>query len=170
MASQTILQLTDDTDGGPADETLKFALDGRDYEIDLSDANAQALRDLLTPYAAAGRRVSGRRGRPVTRVETGVDTAAVRAWAASHGLELSARGRLPKHVVEKYPRRRQLTLGLGACAGDGRAVRGERGTYLPEVRKDRHRHRRDLRDLSDTDRGESRFGQRRSLSASQVSW
>jgi hypothetical protein len=35
-------------------------------------------------------------------VETGVDTAAVRAWAASNGIELSARGRLPKDVIQQY--------------------------------------------------------------------
>jgi hypothetical protein len=94
-------QLTDDTDGSPADETARFALDGREYEIDLSEVNAKALRQMIEPYATAGRRVTSR-GRAITRVETTVDTAAVRAWAASNGIEVSARGRLPKGVVEQY--------------------------------------------------------------------
>ena len=31
-----------------------------------------------------------------------VDTKAVRAWAASNGIELSSRGRVPADVIEKY--------------------------------------------------------------------
>jgi hypothetical protein len=103
MASQTIVELIDDVDGKPADETVTFGLDGREYEIDLSEKNAKALRKALEPWAEAARRVGGRRSRSATtRVETGVDTAAVRAWAASNGIELSSRGRLPKDVVEQY--------------------------------------------------------------------
>ena len=103
MASQTIVELIDDVDGKPADETVTFGLDGREYEIDLSEKNAKALRKALEPWAEAARRVGGRRSRgTTTRVETGVDTAAVRAWAASNGIELSSRGRLPKDVVEQY--------------------------------------------------------------------
>jgi hypothetical protein len=79
-------------------ETLRFGLDGREYEIDMSEKNAKALRKDVEPWAS-GRRTA--RGTP-PRVETGVDNAAVRAWAASNGIELSARGRLPKDVVEQY--------------------------------------------------------------------
>ena len=104
MASRTIVELTDDVDGKPATETLRFGLDGREYEIDLSEKNAKTLRKALEPWTAAARRVSGRRTTPgtATRVETGVDNAAVRAWAASNGIELSARGRLSKDVIEQY--------------------------------------------------------------------
>ena len=42
MASRTIVEMTDDVDGKPATETVKFALDCRDYEIDLSDKNEGA--------------------------------------------------------------------------------------------------------------------------------
>jgi hypothetical protein len=102
MASRTIVELTDDLDGKPATETLRFGLDGREYEVDLSEKNAKALRKVLEPWAAAGRRVSGRRGTRGTargsasRVEIDVDNAAVRARAASNGIELSAGGRLPR--------------------------------------------------------------------------
>lgn len=101
-SSRTIVELTDDVDGKPAAETVKFSLDGREYEIDLSEKNAKALRKAFEPWSASARRVSGRRGRPGVRVETGVDTAAVRAWAASNGIKLSNRGRLPKDVIEQY--------------------------------------------------------------------
>ena len=102
MASRTIVEMTDDVDGKPAAETVRFSLDGREYEIDLSEKNAKALRKVFEPWSTSARRVAGRRGRATTRVETGVDTAAVRAWAASNGIEVSTRGRLPKDVVEQY--------------------------------------------------------------------
>ena len=109
MASRTIVELTDDLDGKPAAETVAFGLDGRVFEIDLSEKNAKALRKTLEPWVTSARRVSGRTPNARTaqssaprRVETGVDSAAVRAWAASNGIEVSARGRLPKDVVEQY--------------------------------------------------------------------
>jgi hypothetical protein len=102
MASRTIVEMTDDVDGKPAAETVGFALDGHKYEIDLSDKNAKALRKAFEPWSSSARRVRGGRARPVTRVKTGVDTAAVRAWATSNGIEISARGRLPKDVIEQY--------------------------------------------------------------------
>ncbi len=55
MAKTVIVKLTDDLDGGDADETIHFGLDGRAYEIDLSSANAAKLRDALTPYIEKGR-------------------------------------------------------------------------------------------------------------------
>ena len=96
------MQLTDDVDGKPAVETVRFGLDGRDYEIDLSEKNARALRKDLQPWTAAARRTPRSKTGGTTRVETGVDSAAVRAWAASNGIELSARGRLPRHVLDQY--------------------------------------------------------------------
>ena len=55
MAKTVIVKLTDDLDGGDADETISFALDGRSYEVDLSTANASKLRDSLKPYIEKGR-------------------------------------------------------------------------------------------------------------------
>ena len=58
MAKQIIHKLVDDLDGGDAEETVKFALDGIQYEIDLSDKNAAKLRDVFAPYVAAGSKVA----------------------------------------------------------------------------------------------------------------
>ena len=55
MAKQIIHKLVDDLDGGDADETVKFALDGIQYEIDLSEKNATKLRELFEPYVSAGK-------------------------------------------------------------------------------------------------------------------
>lgn len=101
MATKTVTELIDDLDGKPADETVSFGLDGVQYEIDLATDNAEALREALAAFAGAARRTGGRRGAPV-RVATDVDTKAVRAWAASNGVEVSTRGRIPAHVVEQY--------------------------------------------------------------------
>jgi uncharacterized membrane protein len=107
MAQKTIVELTDDVDGGPAAETVTFALDGVSFEIDLSDANAEELRKVLEPYTGAARKVTTRTSRNgrttiMRAADTGVDSRAVRAWARSNNIELSARGRIPAEVVEKY--------------------------------------------------------------------
>jgi hypothetical protein len=60
MAKTVIVKLTDDLDGGDADETVLFALDGNSYEVDLSATNASKLRDALKPYVEKGRRSAGR--------------------------------------------------------------------------------------------------------------
>ena len=55
MAKTVIVKLTDDIDGGDADETVQFALDGRSYEMDLSAANASKLREAFKPFIENGR-------------------------------------------------------------------------------------------------------------------
>jgi Lsr2 len=67
MAKTVIVKLTDDIDGGDADETIEFALDGRAYEVDLSSANASKLRDALKPYIEKGRAGNGGRTRASRR-------------------------------------------------------------------------------------------------------
>jgi hypothetical protein len=57
MAKTVVVKLTDDLDGGDADETVFFGLDGKTYEIDLSSANAGALRSELNKYVAKSRSV-----------------------------------------------------------------------------------------------------------------
>ena len=102
MVSRTTVELLDDVDGKLAAETVTFGLDGHEFEIDLTEKNAKALRKALQPWAASARRVGGRKARALTVVAVGVDTKAVRAWAASNGIEVSARGRLSADVVEQY--------------------------------------------------------------------
>ena len=67
MAQRTITTLVDDLDGtdlGPGSgETIRFGVDGRAYEIDLSDDNAAAFREVLRPYTDAGRRITSLRSR-----------------------------------------------------------------------------------------------------------
>ena len=110
MASRTIVALIDDLDGGDADETVSFALDGIEYDIDLSANNAGGLRKVLAEFVESGRRVTGRknRGTPAlvhTTVHAGGDKAqnqAIRNWARSQGYPVSDRGRIPADLVERF--------------------------------------------------------------------
>lgn len=105
MARKTVVTYTDDLDGTSADETVTFALDQVAYEIDLSSANASALREALSLYVAAGRRIgapsrstSGRRPARTDKEQLN----AIRRWAREHGFEVSDRGRISKTVREAY--------------------------------------------------------------------
>lgn len=117
MARRIVHQLVDDLDGTVLDvgegETVLFSLDGVAYEIDLTDANAAALRGALAPYIDAARSVSRARsgGRAASssstnerrRRRTGQqDYGPVREWAKSNGYKVSERGRVPASVLEAY--------------------------------------------------------------------
>ena len=106
MAQKVQVLLVDDIDGGEADETVTFALDGKAYEIDLTTDNAGKLRGLLEPYTKSGRRTGGRAasGRGKARASSGgsPDTAKIRAWAKENGYEVNDRGRVPATVREAY--------------------------------------------------------------------
>lgn len=100
MTARTVIELIDDLDGTPATQTVTFALDGVTYDIDLSDDNATRLRQALATYTAHARRTGGRHTTPKTA--TGPDHHAVRAWAADQGLPVSARGRIPREIIDAY--------------------------------------------------------------------
>ena len=103
MTQKVTVALEDDLSGGPATETLRFAFDGTDYEIDLNAKNGTAFRKQLAPYLEharrAGRAPARKPGRtPANRQRSGD----IRAWAKEHGLAVSERGRIPASVVEQY--------------------------------------------------------------------
>ena len=105
MAQKVQVVLVDDLDGGSADETVTFSLDGVSYEIDLSHDNAAALRDAFAPYVGHGRRVGGPRrstGRGAARGKGGTNPAVVRAWAKSQGIAVNERGRISADLQAKF--------------------------------------------------------------------
>jgi len=73
MAQTIEVKLVDDIDGGSADETVVFGLDGRAYEIELSKRNASVLRKALASYIANGR-LAGRTPAPGRSRSTGART------------------------------------------------------------------------------------------------
>ena len=104
MAQRTVITLIDDLDHREIEadgQTIKFAYQGIQYEIDLSEKNAKKFDKALAPFLAAARRVSTRAPQQKV-VAAGVDTKAVRKWAESNGIQLSDRGRIPAHVIEQY--------------------------------------------------------------------
>lgn len=116
MAQRTIVQLTDDLDGKPIrdgkGETIRFGLDRTDYEIDLADKNAKALRDTLAKYVSAARRTGAGRSTGRARADRsgtrpsgdrrGYDPKVVRAWAEAQGIQVSQRGRVSSDLVAKF--------------------------------------------------------------------
>jgi hypothetical protein len=102
------VRLVDDLDGDAADETVEFGIDGKTYEIDLSEANAAKLRDGLASYVAAARRSGSRRrggAGSTSNRRASVDreqNQAIREWARKRGMKVSDRGRIPAEVLEAY--------------------------------------------------------------------
>ncbi|WP_410626209.1 histone-like nucleoid-structuring protein Lsr2 [Amycolatopsis sp. cmx-8-4] len=113
MAQKVLVEMVDDIDGGAANQTVPFSLDGVNYEIDLSDDNAAALRDELARYLAAGRRIGGRKVRlaagesaqPRKASATAEDrerSRQIREWANANGYVVSERGRLSAEVIKAF--------------------------------------------------------------------
>ncbi len=112
MAQKVTVSLVDDLDGSEAEETVEFGLDGAFYEIDLSEDNAERLRDALAEYVEHARRSGGRKrpggrlsaaGRaPRTASADREQNQAMREWARKQGMNISDRGRIPKEVAEAY--------------------------------------------------------------------
>jgi hypothetical protein len=105
MAQKIQTLFIDDIDGGEADGTVRFALDGAEYEIDLSAKHNEELRAALGTYVAHARKLGGTARRTATRVgrrPSTVDTVAVRTWARENGYDIKDRGRVPADLVSKY--------------------------------------------------------------------
>jgi len=95
----------DDLDGSEADGTVRFGLDGAEYEIDLNAEHAQALREALARYVRAARRAGGgaRPGRGGRRAARGgLKSTEVREWAKAQGIEVKDRGRVPAELVGRF--------------------------------------------------------------------
>jgi hypothetical protein len=99
----------DDIDGGEADGTVRFALDGTEYEIDLNAKHTEELRSALGRYVTHARKVgttSRRGGRAAGRgargAGNGPNTTEVRNWAREQGIDIKDRGRVPADVLAKY--------------------------------------------------------------------
>jgi Lsr2 len=110
VARKVHVQLLDDIDGAAADETLKFGLDGVNYEIDVCAKHADRLRKDLAKFILNGRRI-GRGGitpaqrRHPTAAPARSDRAqnqAIREWAKRKKIQLSDRGRIPADVIAQY--------------------------------------------------------------------
>jgi hypothetical protein len=110
MATETTVTFIDDLDGTKAAGTFTFGLNGKTYEIDLSDENADKLHDALAPFIEHGREVKADKGKHGGKDKRSAgsgrtprgETAAIRKWARENGHELKDRGRIPQPIVEAY--------------------------------------------------------------------
>jgi hypothetical protein len=109
MAQRVVTLLTDDIDGDEAAETVRFGMDGTEFEIDLNEENASAMREAFRPYMEKARRAGGRAssstGRRAAAANTKTNAAqlkAIRAWAKDNGQKVSDRGRISADVVAAY--------------------------------------------------------------------
>ena len=102
MAQRTQILYVDDIDGSEAEGTVRFGLDGVDYEIDLNKKHTDQFAEALAPFIGAARKVPGTRraGRGVRPARH--DQSDVRAWARDQGLKVSDRGRIPADVLARY--------------------------------------------------------------------
>lgn len=102
MAQRVQIILEDDIDGTTADETVRFGLDGVDYEIDLSVDNAERLREALALWVGHARKTSRGRASAATRKSSGSSPTEIRAWAKDNGFDVSSRGRVPTNIREAF--------------------------------------------------------------------
>jgi len=105
MAQKVQVLLIDDLDGGEAEETVSFGIDGSTYEIDLSGANAAKLRAALAPFVEAARRAPSKRNSPRGKQRSSSNrdrSAEIRAWAKAAGKQVSERGRIPQAIMDEY--------------------------------------------------------------------
>lgn len=105
----TSVELVDDIDGSPATTTIEFSVGGKNYSIDLSEANAAAFNEALAPYieharhAPANKRKArkSRSSSEASRTKR-QKNAQIRAWALENGITVAKRGMLNQGVIDAY--------------------------------------------------------------------
>jgi hypothetical protein len=108
MGKKKTVELIDDLDGTTAAETVEFGIDGQLYSIELSSANAEALRRIVGQWAARGRRVGSPQRRHLARVDpwrkqvSGQERVQIREWCLSNGYRVGSRGPLPFEAVDAF--------------------------------------------------------------------
>ena len=114
MVEKVRVELEDDLDGSAAEESIRFSYRGNDYTIDLSAKNAAAFDRTIEKFIASARPVRNGRRRPASaksarsrpsqapRASGREDLAAIRAWAAANGYQVSNRGRIATQIVDAY--------------------------------------------------------------------
>ena len=123
----TYIEMTDDFDGCPAEETVELAIDGMVYELDLSSVRAKEIRELLHPYQEVAHDKWRQPPRPkkkpkstvahaVTQVPKPDDSSAryaamlndrearkvIRTWADANGRPTSRTGKIPTETLQAF--------------------------------------------------------------------
>lgn len=103
MARETIINLIDDIDGTKADVTIKYAFDGNNYEVDLTDDHAEDFREHMQEWLDRSRRI----GQANNSARAGVnsETGKIREWAREQGIDVPQRGRLSDEIRKAWENR-----------------------------------------------------------------
>ncbi len=115
MAQRILTVLTCDLHEKDVDavESVAFSVQGTSYEMDLCEPHLKKFNDSLATFTA-GARSGGHSVRSTRRTRrtprrrasangsAGSETRVIREWAVSHGHAISAKGRIPAHIVEQY--------------------------------------------------------------------
>ncbi|MHA7284194.1 histone-like nucleoid-structuring protein Lsr2 [Arthrobacter sp. TMS2-4] len=108
MAQRVQVELVDDLNGEIAQETVRFGVDGTEYEIDLTTNNAEKLRSTLAEYVNKARKATGRKSQRSSTSGTSTnrskreDTQQIRQWAQDNGHNPSPRGRISQTIIDAY--------------------------------------------------------------------
>jgi hypothetical protein len=108
MAQRTITTFYSDLSGTEIEDgtggTIRCAVDGNTYEVDLTDVEHEDLRKALAAYVAVARKVPARSVRGASGPTPNGDPSAkvIRAWARNNGHDVPLRGRIPAPAVEAY--------------------------------------------------------------------
>lgn len=107
MSTLKLVRFVDDLDPEIDQDvqTMTFALDGKEYEIDLGEVNREKLLDALAEFIAAARKIGKPEKRNTTRLTRSTtpkdptEAQQARAWAKENGVEVSERGRVSSEVI-----------------------------------------------------------------------
>lgn len=111
MAQKYITQVLDDLDGTVLEDgkfqTVKLAVDGQNYALDLSLKHVEQFHKDILKYTENAR--IEKAGAPTNKAtaskaknRSSEDLAAIRAWANSNGFTVAERGRIPVNVMDAY--------------------------------------------------------------------
>lgn len=112
MAQTVKILMTDDLDGSEATETVRFGIDGKQFEIDLSTENADKLREAVRPFASKARRAKVgqpkqgelKLGSTKGKAKSAPDpeNAIIRKWAQENGWTIGDKGRVKQEIKDAY--------------------------------------------------------------------
>jgi nucleoid-associated protein Lsr2 len=102
VAQKVQVTQVSDLSGLDGAETVRFSLDGTEYEIDLSAPEAEELRAGMEPYTGHARKMPVQRRRGGKRKPSRSDLPGIRAYARARGYNVKDRGAVPRRIVEEY--------------------------------------------------------------------
>jgi nucleoid-associated protein Lsr2 len=102
VAQKVQVTQVSDISGEEAAETVRFSLDGTEYEIDLSPREVQEMRSDLGPYIDKARKAGRVPRRTGKRKPSRSDLPEIREYARHRGYDIKERGQVPRRIIAEY--------------------------------------------------------------------